>query len=75
MIEKFQIKQVHISEVRMNDTVLHNGDRRTVGKNDINHGGFMGSSLFGDSYRLGTKLVSLVMFPHFSKGKQIGWRR
>jgi hypothetical protein len=52
----------HISNIRQGDTVIHNGEARTVGKNDIKHGTFMKSTLFGDSYSLGTRSVKLVMW-------------
>ncbi|HEY8331540.1 MAG TPA: hypothetical protein VIO83_09470 [Pseudomonas sp.] len=53
---------VHISEIRAGDTVSHNGCLRTVGRSDIKRGGFMGTTLFGDSYRLGHTLVERVTF-------------
>ena len=47
--------EVHISEIRPGDTILHTyGKVRTVCRNNIKHNSFMGISLFGDSYRLGT---------------------
>ena len=52
----------HINTIRAGDTVLHNGELRTVCNSDIKRGGFMGTSLFGDSYRLGTLPVQLVRF-------------
>lgn len=48
----YDIKKVHISELRPCDTVWHNGNVRTVGGN-IKRSEFMGLTLFGDSYRLG----------------------
>lgn len=46
---------VHISEIRPGDTVIHTDGRiRTVCKSDIHRSQFMGISLFGDTYRLGT---------------------
>jgi hypothetical protein len=53
---------LHISEIKVGDSVLHNGKVMTVGPNDIKGGGFMGRTLFGDSYRLGGKLVTVVCF-------------
>lgn len=50
----------HIDMIRPGDTVLHNGELRTVCKSDIKSGGFMGVTLFGDSYRLGTVPVHLA---------------
>lgn len=53
-------KQVHISTIKPGDTVIHNGHMRTVCANNITHSDFMGRQLFGDSYRLGHKKVTLV---------------
>lgn len=52
----------HINTIRSGDTVLHNGELRTVCNSDIKRGGFMGTSLFGDSYRSGSLPVQLVHF-------------
>lgn len=54
--------QVHISEIRPGDTVLHDGHERTVCRSDIKSDTFMGVSIFGDSYRAGTKKVTKVIF-------------
>ena len=56
--------KTHIDMIRAGDTVQHNGELRTVCKSDLKYGGFMGTSLFGDSYRLGTVPVQLVRFRH-----------
>lgn len=52
---------VHVSNIRVGDTVLHNGRLMTVGRNDVKRG-FMGHTIFGDSYRLGTLPVTKVEF-------------
>lgn len=54
------MKKVHISTIKIGDTILHDGEVRTVGGNNIKHSGFMGISLFGDSYNLGYKLVTKI---------------
>ena len=56
------ITKVHISTIKGGDTVRIGGVLKTVGKNDIKHGGFMGSTLFGDSFLLGTIPVEKVTF-------------
>ena len=49
----------HISLIKANDVVLcTDGHKRTVGVRDIKYG-FMRSTLFGDSYKLGTVLVDV----------------
>jgi hypothetical protein len=54
-------EMVHISKIKPNDVVRHGGKTVTVGQKDIKHGGFMGSSLFGDSYKLGKDKVERVL--------------
>lgn len=56
-----QTKQVNIRDVKPGDTVHHNGQMRTVCANNITHCDFMGRKLFGDSYALGTRPVTLVI--------------
>ncbi|MFB1501486.1 hypothetical protein [Thiocapsa sp. N5-Cardenillas] len=48
---------VHISQINIGDTVLHDGKIITVGKENIKSCKFMGLSLFGDCYSLGYKKV------------------
>lgn len=52
---------VHISSLKVGDVVRHNGREMTVGRGDIRIG-FMGRTLFGDSYRLGSDPVVLVTY-------------
>ena len=54
---RYPIEIVHISDVRVGDTVLHQDQEMTVCQNNLRKDGFMGHLLFGDSYRLGTQLV------------------
>jgi hypothetical protein len=56
----YETVKTHIDMIRPGDTVLYNGELRTVCKLDIKGGGFMGATLFGDSYRLGTVPVQLA---------------
>ena len=50
----YEIKQVHISEIKEGDTILHtDGNIRTVSKNNIKNSIGIGITLFGDSYCLG----------------------
>ena len=53
----YTIKKVHISTINVGDTVEHDGVLMTVGANNIKNGGFMGTTLFGDSYAMGHKPV------------------
>ena len=57
-----KITATHIDNIRAGSTVLHEGLVRTVCRGDIKSG-FCGTSLFGDSYRMGTLPVLLVELP------------
>ena len=52
------MEKVHISEIRVGDTILHNNEVKTVSGNNIKYNSFMGITLFGDSYNLGYRLVA-----------------
>lgn len=55
------IKKEHISTIQIGDTVIcRDGLIRTVGRNNIKRDSFMGVTLFGDSYNLGTILVNKI---------------
>ena len=56
------IKSIHISMIRSGDTIVHDGVEKTVSGSDIKHDSFMGKTIFGDSYKLGHKLVKVVIF-------------
>lgn len=47
-------------EIKIGDTVVHNGGLRTVCKRAFSIDEFMGLLLWGDSYRLGYRLVERV---------------
>lgn len=68
-----KIIEVHISEIKAGNTVLHNNQEMTVGKNDIKRNSFTGLALFGDPYRSGKILVKKVLFPKWYKGKIVAW--
>ena len=56
-----KIKPVHISQILVGDTIEHDGEIKTVSGNNIKRNSFMGITLFGDSYNLGTKTVNKVI--------------
>lgn len=60
MTYTFSTKQVHITAIRSGDTVIHRGIERTVCSSDIKRSEFMGTTLFGDSYKLGYEFVTRV---------------
>jgi len=53
-------ENTHISQVKPGDTIVHNGAVVTVCNNNIKSDKFMGISIFGDTYNLGTKQVIKV---------------
>ena len=57
-----RIENVHISTLAVGDTVIHNNKILTIGNNNINHCLFMGTSIFGDSYKIGLVPVQKVIF-------------
>ncbi len=59
----FATKPVHIDLIRVGDVAEHNGGLRTVGADDLKRG-FMGTTLWGDSYRLGTVPVLRAEMVH-----------
>lgn len=57
---KYEIEEVNIASIKAGDTIEHEGVLRTVCHYDIRDGGFMGRTIFGDCYALGTKPVKKV---------------
>lgn len=61
-IEDFKTIEVHISTIQPGDTILHlDGHIRTVSRSNIRENMFVGRTLFGDSYNLGTILVKKIL--------------
>lgn len=67
MTDKFQTEQVHISEIKIGDVVVVGGEAKTVGKLDIKEDAFMGRTLYGDSYKLGTQTIARAIIPKLSR--------
>ena len=59
---KYTEENVHISQIRRGDTIIHEGVFTTVCNNNIKYCSFMGNTLFGDSYHSGHKLVTRINF-------------
>ena len=55
------VTPTHIDLIRPGDTVLIDGHLKTVCSNDLKRG-FVGTTLWGDSYKLGTVPVQRVTF-------------
>lgn len=61
-LSKYKIEEVHISTIKSGDTILHTDNKiTTVCKNNITRCSFMGTCLFGDSYRSGRLLVKKII--------------
>lgn len=57
---KYTKTKIHISEARQGDTILHNGELKTLTNSYIKRCPFMGVSIWGDSYQCGNKPVIRV---------------
>ncbi|WLY87218.1 hypothetical protein [Vibrio phage vB_VibM_83AMN] len=55
-------KAVNIESIKAGDTIQHNGELRTVCSSDIKYNAFTGTTIFGDSYKLGYLEVIKVIF-------------
>jgi hypothetical protein len=61
MSQEPELRETHISQIRVGDTVFHDGALRTVGAKDIKRCDFMGCTLFGDSYILGQRPIKIAI--------------
>ena len=56
-------KNVHISTITVGDTIISkDGFMRTITKTNLGGDNFIGKTINGDSYKLGTELVQKVIF-------------
>ena len=67
----YNVTKVSIKDIAVGDTVIYQGDMRTVGKNDIKRDPLFGVLLFGDSHNLARNLIERVTFPKWYQGKLI----
>jgi hypothetical protein len=58
----YRVEETHKSNIRVGDTIIHNGEMKTVSGNNLKRSEFMGVTLFGDSYQLGYNPVKKVIF-------------
>ena len=56
------ISEVHITDIRVGDTVLYRGELKTVCQNNIRKDDILGVMLWGDSFRAGIIPVQKVTF-------------
>lgn len=67
----FHFKMTHISDIRPGHVIERDGDLVTVGEDFIKRCPFMGVSLYGDTYALGTKLVKRAIITRHVGGKEV----
>lgn len=60
-MKNIETAEVQIDLIRAGDTVMHDDTMRTVSADNLKRGGFMGTTLFGDSYRNGAQPVIRVV--------------
>lgn len=63
-----KITEVHISEIKVGDTIIHHGQQKTVCRRAFGYDSFIGVLLWGDSYNMGNIKVKRVTFPRWYKG-------
>jgi len=62
----------NIDDVEIGDVIIcSDGKERTVSKSDIKKNNFMGTTIFGDSWKNGHDLVSVKKVIKWNKGKQV----
>lgn len=61
---QYHIVPTHIDRIRPGDTVEVDGVLKTVCRNVIRKGGFLGTTLWGDSFRSGLDLVPRAVIFH-----------
>ena len=57
---KYYIEDIHIDYIRGGDVILRDGKLITLCNKDIKRGGFLGTTVMGDSYYSGHKPVKLA---------------
>jgi len=58
-----RVVEVHLSTIMHGDTIIcSDGKERTVSKEFIKRCQFLGTTLYGDSYRLGTIPVKKIIY-------------
>lgn len=67
-----RFEDTHINDIKVGDTVFHAGHLRTVCPKDLKGPGFMGKTLFGDSYRLGEIPVKRWVNPEEERRRNQG---
>ena len=62
----YTVKNVHISQISVGDTIVHwrDGHLTTICKSNLRRCSFMGRSIDGYNYKCGYELVKKVIFLH-----------
>ncbi len=66
-----ETEKVHVSKITVGNTVIHNGEMRTVCRRAFSRDDFVGLMLWGDSYNMGRILIERVLFPCFYAGRRV----
>ena len=53
---------IDISMLQLGDTVIHEGKERTLTKSNLKRDSFIGTTVYGDSYNLGHKPVTRIIY-------------
>ena len=61
---KYTIQKTHIDLIRPGDTVVIDGQLRTVCASNLKRNSFFGRTLFGDNYKGGREPVLLAIIHH-----------
>jgi hypothetical protein len=61
-MNNYTTTKTHIDNIKHGDVILFDGAPKSVSACNIKRGGFMGTTVFGDSYKLGTEPVEVVAF-------------
>jgi hypothetical protein len=64
-------EDTHVSLIRPGDTIYYTGHVVTVCSKDIHKSTFMGTSIFGDCFKLGYTPVKKVKFMTMYKGRLV----
>jgi hypothetical protein len=66
-------KKVHISNLRVGDTVVINGEMETVGKNHLTHDAFFGYQYKGYRHQETAGYLDVALFSKYQKGEFVAY--
>lgn len=64
---------VHADDVKHGDTIIFNGEWKTVSRKFIKKCPFMGTTIYGQPFIESNRTVERVLFPYWLKGRVIAW--